>query len=48
MNIAFILINCDMGYEKQTIFNLKNLCDTVNGTYGIYDFVCLNMMMSTF
>ena len=40
MNTAFILINCDMGYEMQTISSLKKLCDTVNGTYGIYDFVC--------
>ena len=40
MNTAFILINCDLGYESQTIEKLKKLCDKVQGTYGIYDFVC--------
>jgi len=40
MSIAFILVNCDMGYEVQTITRLKELCDEVQGTYGIYDFVC--------
>jgi len=40
MGIAFFLINCDMGYEIQTITRLKKLCDEVQGTYGIYDFVC--------
>ncbi len=40
MSIAFILINCDMGYEIQTITRLKELCDEIQGTYGIYDFVC--------
>ena len=40
MSIAFILINCDMGYESQTITRLKELCDEIQGTYGIYDFVC--------
>ena len=40
MATAFILVNCDMGYEKQTISSLKELCNEVQGTYGIYDFVC--------
>jgi len=40
MSTAFILVNCDMGYEVQTIARLKELCDEVQGTYGIYDFVC--------
>ena len=40
MSIAFILVNCDMGYEIETIARLKELCDKVKGTYGIYDFVC--------
>ncbi len=40
MSIAFILVNCDMGYENQTITNLKKLCDEVQGTYGIFDFIC--------
>ena len=40
MGIAFILVNCDMGYEIQTISRLKELCDEVQGTYGMYDFIC--------
>ena len=40
MSIAFILVNCDMGYEIQTIKRLKELCDEVQGTYGLYDFIC--------
>jgi len=40
MSTAFILVNCDMGYEVQTIARLKELCDEVQGTYGIYDFIC--------
>lgn len=40
MGIAFFLVNCDMGHEIQTITRLKELCDEVQGTYGIYDFVC--------
>ena len=40
MGIAFILVNCDMGYEIQTISELKELCDEVQGTYGIFDFLC--------
>jgi len=40
MSIAFILVNCDMGYEVQTITRLEELCDEIQGTYGIYDFVC--------
>ncbi len=40
MSIAFILVNCGMGYEIQTIAKLKELCDEVQGTYGIFDFIC--------
>ena len=40
MNIAFVLVNCDMGYEIQTIVKLKELCNEVQGTYGLYDFIC--------
>jgi len=40
MNIAYILVNCDMGHEIQTIEKLKELCNEVQGTYGIYDFIC--------
>ena len=38
MNTAFILVNCDMGYEIDTINGLKKLYNKVQGTYGIYDF----------
>ena len=40
MSIAFILVNCDMGYEIQTTTQLKKLCNEIQGTYGMYDFVC--------
>ena len=40
MGIAFILVNCDMGYEIETIAKLKELCSEVHGTYGIFDFIC--------
>ena len=40
MGIAFILVNCDMGFEMETITKLKELCDEVQGTYGIHDFIC--------
>ena len=29
-----------MGSEIQTIEKLKELCDEVQGTYGIFDFIC--------
>jgi len=39
MAIAYVLINCDMGYEEQIIEELKHLSDVkeVHGTYGAYD-----------
>lgn len=40
MGIAFILVNCDMGHEIETIVKLKELCSEVQGTYGIFDFIC--------
>jgi len=40
MGISFVLVNCDMGHEIQTITKLKELCDEVQGTYGIFDFIC--------
>ncbi len=40
MGIAFILVNCDMGSEIETITKLKELCDEIQGTYGIHDFIC--------
>lgn len=33
MDIGFILVNCDMGYEIDTIAKLKELCNEVQGTY---------------
>ncbi len=40
MGISFVLVNCDMGSEIETISKLKEFCDEVQGTYGIFDFVC--------
>jgi DNA-binding Lrp family transcriptional regulator len=40
MGISFVLVNCDMGSEILTIEKLKELCDEVRGTYGIFDFIC--------
>ncbi|KFM18833.1 AsnC family transcriptional regulator protein [Marine Group I thaumarchaeote SCGC AAA799-P11] len=40
MGTVFVLVNCDMGFEVQTISKLKEICDEVQGTYGIFDFVC--------
>ncbi len=40
MGISFVLVNCDMESEIQTIEKLKELCDEVQGTYGIFDFIC--------
>ena len=39
MATAYVLINCDMGYEEQIIEELKHLSDVkeVHGTYGAYD-----------
>ncbi len=40
MGISFILVNCDMGHELETISKLKEICDEVQGTYGVFDFIC--------
>ncbi len=39
MAIAYVLINCHMGYEEQVIEALKHISDVkeVHGTYGAYD-----------
>jgi len=39
MAIAYVLINCDLGYEEQVIEELKHLSDVkeVHGTFGAYD-----------
>ena len=39
MTIAYVLINCDLGYEEQINEELKHLSDVkeVHGTFGAYD-----------
>ena len=39
MTIAYVLINCELGYEEQIIKGLKDLPDIkeVHGTLGAYD-----------
>ena len=39
MTIAYVLINCDLGYEKQIIEELKHISDVkeVHGVFGAYD-----------
>ena len=41
MATAYVLINCDVGYEEQVIEELKHISDVkeVHGTYGAYDIV---------
>ena len=39
MATAYVLINCDLGYEEQIIEELKHISDVkeVNGVFGAYD-----------
>jgi len=39
MAIAYVIINCDLGYEEQIIEELKHLSDVkeIHGTFGAYD-----------
>ncbi len=39
MTTAYVLINCDLGYEEQIIEKLKHISDVkeVHGTFGVYD-----------
>ncbi len=39
MTTAYVLINCDLGYEEQVIDELKHISDVkeVHGTFGAYD-----------
>jgi len=39
MTIAYVLINCDLGYEEQIIEELKHISDVkeMHGTFGAYD-----------
>ncbi len=39
MTTAYVLINCDLGYEEQIIDELKHISDVkeIHGTFGVYD-----------
>ena len=39
MTTAYVLINCDLGYEEQIIEELRHLSDVKegHGTFGAYD-----------
>ncbi len=39
MAIAYVLVNCELGYEDEIIEGLKDLSSVkeVNGTFGAYD-----------
>ena len=39
MATAYVLINCDLGYEEQIIEELKHISDVkeVHGTFGAHD-----------
>ena len=41
METAFVLINCDLGFEEQIIEELKHISDVkeVHGTFGAYDLI---------
>ena len=41
MTTAYVLINCDLGYEEQIIEELKHLSDVkeAHGTFGAYDII---------
>ncbi len=41
MEIAYVLINCDLGYEEPIIEDLKHMdsISEVSGTYGAYDII---------
>lgn len=42
MEIAYILIQCDLGSEEQIINQIMQISEVkeVRGTYGIYDVFC--------
>ena len=39
MATAYVLINCDLGYEEKVIEVLKHISDVkeIHGTFGVYD-----------
>lgn len=41
MSLAYVLINCELGYEKPIITKLKEIPEVkeVHGTFGVYDIV---------
>ncbi|MEK0338581.1 MAG: Lrp/AsnC ligand binding domain-containing protein [Nitrosopumilus sp.] len=41
MEIAYVLLNCDLGYEEATIENLEHIDSVkeVHGVYGVYDII---------
>ncbi len=43
MKRAYILINCELGYEEEIIKNLKEIrhVKEVDGTFGAYDIIAI-------
>ena len=41
MEIAYVLVNCDLGYEEAVIEDLKHIDSVkeVQGVYGAYDII---------
>jgi len=41
METAYVLLNCDLGYEEAIIEDLKHIdsVSEVSGTYGAYDII---------
>jgi len=41
METAYVLLNCDLGYEETVIKDLKHIdsVSEVSGTYGAYDII---------
>ena len=39
MTTAYVLVNCDLGYEEQIIEELKHISDVkeIQGVFGAYD-----------
>ena len=39
MAVAYVLINCELGYDEVVISDLKSISDVVevHGTFGAYD-----------
>ncbi len=41
MTIAYVLVSCDLGFDKEIIHEIKQIEDVkeVRGVYGVYDIV---------